>query len=253
MNRLNVRALDPQGNPDGHTIQVSGNKFIIGPPPAAGITVQDENGNIATGVTQLDFQGAGVTATAGTGEVVVTIPGGTTGGGTAAQSYVGAAAPGSSMAAFVSQRVYLKKVTLANAALMSDIEAYVDGAAAAGQVDSFAVALFSDKAGSPASILAANMLNAQSLLLDPSNNNSAADSPPRWLSLAIGRWLAAGDYWLAVSILTDTAIGTRLGVDTTGGSDRYYTSGGAWLSDAGFYALTTTTNSYSIRANLITL
>lgn len=46
--------------------------------PAGGgsLTVQDENGTIATGVTQLDFQGAGVTATAGTGEVVVTIPGG---------------------------------------------------------------------------------------------------------------------------------------------------------------------------------
>jgi hypothetical protein len=40
------------------------------------LTVQDENANVATGVTQIDFQGAGVTATAGTGEVVVTIPGG---------------------------------------------------------------------------------------------------------------------------------------------------------------------------------
>lgn len=45
--------------------------------PAAGsLTVQDENTNISTGVTQIDFQGAGVTATAGTGEVIVTIPGG---------------------------------------------------------------------------------------------------------------------------------------------------------------------------------
>lgn len=42
---------------------------------ATALTVQDENGNVATGVTQLDFQGAGVTAAAGTGEVVVTIAG----------------------------------------------------------------------------------------------------------------------------------------------------------------------------------
>lgn len=42
----------------------------------AGVTVQDENANVATAVTQIDFQGAGVTATSGTGEVVVTIPGG---------------------------------------------------------------------------------------------------------------------------------------------------------------------------------
>jgi hypothetical protein len=43
----------------------------------ASLTVQDENGNVATGVTQIDFQGAGVTAAAGSGEVVVTIAGGT--------------------------------------------------------------------------------------------------------------------------------------------------------------------------------
>lgn len=45
---------------------------------ASGITVQDEGGTVATGVTQIDFQGAGVDATAGTGEVVVTIPAGLT-------------------------------------------------------------------------------------------------------------------------------------------------------------------------------
>ena len=54
-------------------------------PPAsssgsASLTVQDENATVATSVSQLDFQGAGVTATAGTGgEVIVTIPGGSGG------------------------------------------------------------------------------------------------------------------------------------------------------------------------------
>ena len=44
------------------------------------LTVQDENGTIATAVSQLDFQGAGVTAAVGAGgEVVVTIPGATGG------------------------------------------------------------------------------------------------------------------------------------------------------------------------------
>lgn len=45
------------------------------PTPLPTLTVQDENANVATGVTQIDFQGQGVTATAGTGEAVVTIPG----------------------------------------------------------------------------------------------------------------------------------------------------------------------------------
>lgn len=40
------------------------------------LSVQDENGTAITSVTQLDFQGAGVSAASGTGEVVVTIPGG---------------------------------------------------------------------------------------------------------------------------------------------------------------------------------
>jgi hypothetical protein len=39
------------------------------------LTVQDENSNVGTAVTQIDFQGAGVTAASGTGEVVVTVPG----------------------------------------------------------------------------------------------------------------------------------------------------------------------------------
>jgi len=44
--------------------------------PGATLTVQDENGNVSTAVTQIDFQGTSVTATAGTGEVIVTIAGG---------------------------------------------------------------------------------------------------------------------------------------------------------------------------------
>lgn len=42
-----------------------------------GLTVQDEGSTVATGVVQLDFQGAGVTVTTGTGELIVTIPTGT--------------------------------------------------------------------------------------------------------------------------------------------------------------------------------
>jgi len=47
------------------------------------LTIQDENVQIATAVPQLDFQGAGVTATSGSGEVIVTIPGYTAGAGLA--------------------------------------------------------------------------------------------------------------------------------------------------------------------------
>jgi hypothetical protein len=37
------------------------------------LTVQDENSNVSTSVTQIDFQGSAVAATSGSGEVIVTI------------------------------------------------------------------------------------------------------------------------------------------------------------------------------------
>lgn len=52
---------------------------VVGGGGGGSLTVQDEGGTVATGVTQLDFQGAGVTAAVGTGEVVITIPGGSGG------------------------------------------------------------------------------------------------------------------------------------------------------------------------------
>lgn len=66
-------------------------------PASTSLTVQDENGTVATGVTQIDFQGAVVSAAAGSGEVVVTVTGdgtGSGGGGVAAsqvQAYRSAA------------------------------------------------------------------------------------------------------------------------------------------------------------------
>lgn len=61
---------------DASTIYWGTWDLIAGGGGGGSLTVQDENSTVATGVTQIDFQGAGVTAAAGTGEVVVTIPGG---------------------------------------------------------------------------------------------------------------------------------------------------------------------------------
>lgn len=78
--RTPIEFLDPEALAAGnYLLSVTGTgaakKFTVVADTAAGITVQDENANVATGVTQIDFQGAGVSATAGTGEVVVTIAG----------------------------------------------------------------------------------------------------------------------------------------------------------------------------------
>jgi hypothetical protein len=78
IDRLHLRGLGQSGASDGQVPLWNNTtkKWEPSTPLSSGLTVQDENGNVGTGVTQIDFQGAGVTATAGTGEVVVTIPGG---------------------------------------------------------------------------------------------------------------------------------------------------------------------------------
>lgn len=55
---------------------VAGTFVISSAGGASSLIVQDENGNVSTAVTQIDFQGAGVTVAPGTGEVIVTVPGG---------------------------------------------------------------------------------------------------------------------------------------------------------------------------------
>lgn len=90
-NRTALHEIDTTGANDGDvpTVDLASGRLKYAPPAPApagtSLTVQDENGVVATGVTQIDFQGAGVTASAGTGEVVVTIPGGTGGGPAAAR------------------------------------------------------------------------------------------------------------------------------------------------------------------------
>jgi hypothetical protein len=44
--------------------------------------------------------------------------------------------------------------------------------------------------------------------------------------------------------------GHRIYYDTSG-SDRYYTSGGNWVTDWGFYTPTTSSNKYNIRAIVV--
>lgn len=74
--RVPLGLIDTPGASDGDTVvyDSASDKLVVGAPTAA-LTVQDENANVSTGVTQIDFQGTGVTATSGTGEVVVTVPG----------------------------------------------------------------------------------------------------------------------------------------------------------------------------------
>ncbi len=169
------------------------------------------------------------------------------GGGGLTQAYVGYNTVGGSTENVTSQRVYAKKVTLANACLITDIEAYIDWGNGDDQVRSVNFALYSDNAGTPQYLLQTTYSKDTSLALD-TISGGGGHTNPRWFGSAMGRWCAAGDYWIAFQLATGAA--ARLYYDGSGG-DRWYGSGGAWLTDWGFYAPTTTSNQYSIRANTI--
>lgn len=170
-------------------------------------------------------------------------------GGSLTQGYVGKNAVGASWEAMTSRRVYAKKVTLANACLVTNIEAYVDGATAESKVDNLSVAIYSDNAGIPDSILAYNVNPTSSVALDDTNG-AGGNNVGRWLGVPIGKWLTAGDYWIAVASLDAATEGQRIAYDT-GGTDRFYLPGGDWFVDWGFNTPTTGTKDYSIRANTI--
>jgi hypothetical protein len=78
MSKVPLHRLNPDGASDQDVVTfdaASGDWIAQASTGGSGLTIQDENGTVATGVTQIDIQGAGAVATSGTGEVVITIPG----------------------------------------------------------------------------------------------------------------------------------------------------------------------------------
>lgn len=169
------------------------------------------------------------------------------GGGSLTQAYVGYNTAGGTWESMTAQRVYAKKITLANDCLLTDIEAYVQGHSS-DLVSALAVAIYDDASGTPDNLIQYVAGKDTTALLDDTTGAGGVDHP-RWLGMPLGRWLVAGDYWICVAAYTNAG-GWQIGKDGSG-SDRYYTSGGQWFADWGWYAATTTTDKYSIRANTI--
>jgi hypothetical protein len=169
------------------------------------------------------------------------------GGGGLTQAYVGYNTAGGTIESWTANRVFAKKITLANDALITDIEAYVDQGGGDDSVADMMVALFEDNAGTPRYLLSHQHNPTQAAHVLDTTSGGGGHQNPRWLGLPIGRWCPAGDYWIAAMA---TSSRMRIYKDASG-SDRYYTATGTWLADWGFYAATTTTDRYSIRANTI--
>lgn len=228
--RMGEGATGPQGDPGAD-----------GSPGANTVTVAESDGTPSVAdVDTVKFDSTGFTVTDNAdGSVTVGNLGGGGGGGSITQAYLGYNTIGGSFEAATANRQYLAKVTVPAACFVTAVEIYGKGNAS--NVIGLLWGLLSDNAGTPLNIL------AEASALSSANNVLYLNATARWISLPLGIYVAAGDYW--ASFLSTSA---ALSVAYDGsGADKYINQGGTWLSDGSQGTITATTNKYSIRLNTL--
>lgn len=148
---------------------------------------------------------------------------------------------GASLEGITNNRIYYKKVTLANAGLLSNVAANVK------QVDTNStvqmnVAVMSDSGGAPGTII--GMDNGGP---DPNGFLLGGSGTQGWLSMPMALWLEAGDYWLAVQF-NKSAASFSIAYDT-GGTDPIATASGFYVAPPAIHAVSDSTKTYSIRCD----
>lgn len=162
------------------------------------------------------------------------------GGGGLTQSYSGYNTIGGSWENTTTNRVYLKKITLATAGQIATIDMHVRSRS--DTVNSFSPVVLKDNSGAPGELSFLGAGHSATYWGGTTGGNG------RWLSLACGYWGTAADYW--VGFMVDSANGLDIAYDGSG-SDHYYDSGGNWFANGARYTDNTTTNKYSIRASIL--
>ena len=173
-----------------------------------------------------------------------TSSGGGGSGGTLTQAYVGYNTVGASYEAATAGRVFAKKVTLANPALLTDIEVYIKITADVDAGQWFAFLWDDNGSGTAPKHLLLSMGVSRNLVLE---ETSAGPRDPRWFGIPVGRWLTAGDWWIGWQLF-DTDL--NIAYDT-GGSDPYMVPTNPQIGDWGLWTPTNSTRTYSVRANTI--
>lgn len=172
------------------------------------------------------------------------------GGGGITQAYVGYNTVGGSTEQATNDRQIIQKITLANDCLLTDIEVYVQEHAAGFNASSMTFGLWADSAGAPTELLTYGS-QMRSFIPDTVSGSSG---PARWFGHAIGRWCAAGDYWIGFGATVQAEL--DFFYDATGTSKWWDKGGNAFVTDAPAasgttYALNSATKTYSVRANTI--
>lgn len=158
------------------------------------------------------------------------------------RSTLGTTSAGASFS--TTRQLYLKKITLASAGLLTSIHAFVKGDGAT--LLNLCAVLFNDSSG-PLNLLAIThpvWAASTSDLATFKINTTVRD-----VSMAIGRWLTSGDYWIGVNTVATAAnlslaYNSGSGTDATGDTNNVAT-------DSSINTYTTGTNDYCIYADIV--
>lgn len=165
------------------------------------------------------------------------------GGGGITHSYLGYNTIGGSTENMTNNRIYLKKITVSTAGIITSIGAYIDQQT--DHVFGLSAGLWADNSGVPGKIMGYVVNPQDSLLMEI----GVATYSPNWVHVPIGVYATAADYWIGV--MGEINAGTQRIYYDGSGSDHYIPSTGYWLPFGGRYTETTTSNKYSIRASII--
>lgn len=197
----------------------------------------------ASGDWVLFFKSGGLYAKNAAGTVVG--PFGTS-GSSLSRTQVGTTSVGGSFDS--TPKTILKKVTLATDGFLGSIAVHVKGNSSGGAFIGGYV--MSDNSGTPLNVIAThNPSRSGATVLNSSIG--VMNGTGRWVTVPIGAWLTAGDYWLVVIMNGSTGTDCQVAYSSGTGTDRTKSStDGPYDHSVG--ASSTGTNDYSIYGNLLT-
>lgn len=159
-------------------------------------------------------------------------------------SYLGYDTVGGTTEQTTAYRWIMKKITVSSAGILQSIGVYLK-TRSDGATPTLTTCIWEDNSGTPRYIYG----GSSPVTMNPDHVSGVGGNAARWIQYPTGIYLAAGDYWIGVQSNTNACDFYKDG----SGSDRYFTSTFAGWEDAGFRAITTTTDRYSIRASFLAL
>jgi hypothetical protein len=167
------------------------------------------------------------------------------GGGGGTGSFIGYNTAGGSFVGMTAHRVYCKKVTLAGDTQFHSIDAYMRPTT--DNITGIHATILADNSNAPGGLVAAVGVAINEFYL---SSSSSMPGTGRWVSIPMGAFLGAGDYWITVQ-MPNANVG--IAYDGSGG-DKHFTASGFYATSAypSAWSITTTTDRFSIRARVTT-